>query len=238
MRTMVTGSKGSILVVDDEEKIVNFIRDALEDDGYTVLTASDGEQALTVARRKIPDLIILDIMMPKYDGYTVCRALREDLEAPILLLSAKQSDVDKVLGFSMGADDYVMKPFSIRELIARIEAHLRRERRGKHEQDLEVLSFGGLTVDMNGHEVRYLCELIPMTRKEFDIVELLALHPRQVFSRDQIYGRIWEMDARGFTETVTEHVKRVRKKLETADPETRYIATVWGVGYKWDPVKT
>jgi DNA-binding response OmpR family regulator len=229
-------AKGIILLVDDEERIVDLIRDALEDDGYSVLTATDGERALDVARKKAPDLVILDIMMPKYDGYTVCRVLREEMDTPILLLSAKQGEVDKVLGFSMGADDYVMKPFSIRELIARVEAHLRREKRSRQDQEeLAVLRFGGLEVDLHGHEVRFRGEVVPMTRKEFDIVELLALHPRQVFSREQIYSRVWELDARGFHETVTEHIKRVRKKLEALDPETRYISTVWGVGYKWDP---
>lgn len=228
--------KATILLVDDEEKIVAFIKDALEDEGYVVTTAANGEEALEVAHRKHPDLVILDIMMPKVDGYTVCRVLREEMDTPILLLSAKQSDVDKVLGFSMGADDYVMKPFSIKELIARVEAHLRRQRRSRPEREkLAILSFGGLTVDMDAHEVRYLGAPIPMTRKEFEIVELLALHPRQVFSREQLYGRIWDLEATGYTDTVTEHVKRVRKKLESADPGNTYIATVWGVGYKWDP---
>ncbi|BBL79452.1 DNA-binding response regulator [Rubrobacter xylanophilus] len=229
-------SGATILLVDDEDRIVDFIKDALEDEGYAVVTATDGERALEVARRKDPDLVILDIMMPKVDGYTVCRVLREDMDIPILLLSAKQSDVDKVLGFSMGADDYVMKPFSIKELLARVEAHLRRQRRSRPEREkLAVLSFGGLTVDLDAHEVRYLGAPIPMTRKEFEIVELLALHPRQVFSRERLYSRIWDLEATGYTDTVTEHVKRIRKKLEAADPNNTYISTVWGVGYKWDP---
>lgn len=233
------GSEATILLVDDEVRIVSFIQDALQDEGYTVLTARNGEKALEVAHRKAPDLVILDIMMPKVDGYTVCRILREDMDIPILLLSAKQSDVDKVLGFSMGADDYIMKPFSIKELIARVEAHLRRQRRSLPEREkLAILSFGGLTIDLNAREVRYLDTTIPMTRKEFEIVELLALHPRQVFARDRLYSRIWDLEAAGYTDTVTEHVKRVRKKLEAADSNNTYISTVWGVGYKWDPTIT
>jgi DNA-binding response OmpR family regulator len=228
--------RGRILLVDDEERIVDFVRDALEDDGFSVLTASDGEEAIDAARRGAPDLILLDIMMPKCDGYTVCRVLREETDAPILLLSAKQSETDRVLGFGMGADDYVMKPFSVRELVARIEAHLRRERRRNYgREDLALLRFGELVVDLGGREVRFRGAAARMTRKEFDVVELLALNPGQVFSKDRIYERVWNLDPRNSSGTVTEHVKRVRKKLEALDPATSYVSTVWSVGYKWDP---
>jgi DNA-binding response OmpR family regulator len=229
---------GAILVVDDEDEIVQFVQDALEDEGYTVFTASDGAQALHVAHEHSPDLIILDIMLPRRDGFAVCRELRVELDIPILFLSAKQSDADKIQGFSVGADDYVMKPFSMKELIARVEAHLRRQRRGQRCVDQERaathLSYGKLSVDFRAYEVRYAGEPLPLTRKEFEIVQLLVLHPRQVFSREIIYDRIWGMDSLGDAKTVTEHIKRIRRKLAQYDPRTEYIGTVWGVGYKWE----
>jgi DNA-binding response OmpR family regulator len=235
-------AKGVILVVDDEVEIVQFLRDALEDEGYTVCAAFDGTQALSVANQWNPDLAILDIMLPGDNGFAVCRALREKRDIPILFLSAKQSDADKIQGFSAGADDYVMKPFSIAELLARVEAHRRRHKRGQPSseqgQATTHLRFGRLQVDLRAYEMRYVGELIPLTRKEFEIVELLVLHPRQVFSREIIYDRIWEMDSLGNTETVTEHIKRIRRKLAQVDPQTEYIGTVWGVGYKWELSKS
>lgn len=230
--------KETILLVDDESEIVQFIQDALEDEGYGVLTAHDGIQALHIAQQQTPDLVILDIMMPRRDGFSVCIELREKLDIPILFLSAKQSEADKVQGFSVGADDYIMKPFSIKELVARVEAHLRRQRRivqqPASQRATVVLRCGNLSIDMSAYEIRYYDELVPMTRKEFEIVQLLVLHPRQIFSRETIYERIWSMDSLGSTETVTEHVKRIRKKLEQVNPATQYISTIWGVGYKWE----
>lgn len=230
--------RGGILVVDDENKIVQFVQDALEDEGYTVFTAFDGSKAVQVARQQRPELIILDIMLPRRDGFEVCRELREELDIPILFLSAKQNDADKIHGFSVGADDYVMKPFSIKELLARVEAHLRRERRGRRRIEQERaathLTYGKLSVDLSAYEVLYAGESIALTRKEFEIVQLLVLHPRQVFSREIIYDRIWGMDSLGDTGTVTEHIKRIRRKLAQFDPEIEYIGTVWGVGYKWE----
>jgi DNA-binding response OmpR family regulator len=230
--------RGTILVVDDEDEIVQFVQDALEDEGYTVFSAFDGAQALHIARQKSPELIILDIMLPRRDGFAVCRELREELDIPILFLSAKQGDADKIQGFSVGADDYVMKPFSIKELLARVDAHLRRQRRGQRRADQEsaatYLSYGQLNVDLRAYEVRYAGELLPLTRKEFEIVQLFVLHPRQVFSREVIYDRIWGMDSLGDTKTVTEHIKRIRRKLAQYDSQTEYIGTIWGVGYKWE----
>ena len=227
----------TILVVDDEDEIVQFVQDALEDEGYTVWTAFDGRTAVKEARLRNPDLVILDIMLPGCDGFAVCKELREDLDIPILFLSAKQSDADKVWGFSVGADDYVMKPFSIKELIARVKAHLRRQRRSqvrsRQPRQTAQLRYGALTVDLSAYEVRSADEALALTRKEFEIIQLLILHPHQVFSREVIYDRIWGMEALGNTETVTEHIKRIRRKLAQFDPRTEYINTVWGVGYKW-----
>lgn len=234
-----TQHKDTILLVDDEQEIVQFIRDALEDEGYVVLIAHDGTEALRVAQQHPPQLVILDIMMPSRDGFSVCIELREQLDIPILFLSAKQSEADKVQGFSVGADDYIMKPFSIKELVARVEAHLRRQRRSTRpvqQRTPVILKCGDLSIDMNAYEIRYRGEPIVMTRKEFEIVQLLVLHPRQIFSRETIYERIWGMDSLGSTETVTEHVKRIRRKLEMVDAATQYISTIWGVGYKWEPL--
>jgi DNA-binding response OmpR family regulator len=228
----------TILVVDDEDEIVQFVQDALEDEGYTVCTAFDGGTAVKEARERHPDLVILDIMLPGCDGFAVCKELRKDLDIPILFLSAKQSDADKVWGFRVGADDYVMKPFSIKELIARVEAHLRRGRRGlvrdRQPRQATQLRSGELTVDLGAYEVRYAGSALALTRKEFEIIQLLILHPRQVFSREVIYDRIWGMDSLGNTETVTEHIKRIRRKLAQYDVRTEYISTIWGVGYKWE----
>ena len=230
--------KGTILVVDNEDEIVQFVQDALEDEGYTVCTAFDGVQALEQARQHSPDLVILDIMLPGCDGFAICKELRQELDVPILFLSAKQSDTDKIQGFSVGGDDYVIKPFSIKELVARVEAHLRRHRRGQQQtsqpHNVMQLRCGELTIDLNTYEVRYANEMLPLARKEFEIIQLLALHPHQVFSREVIYDRIWGMDSLGNTETVTEHIKRIRRKLTQFDPQTEYIGTVWGVGYKWE----
>jgi len=230
-------ARGVILVVDDEKEIVQFVEDALTDEGYTVWVAFDGAQALHVAQTCHPDLAILDIMLPQGDGYGVCQALRAQWDIPILFLSARQEDADKILGFSVGADDYVSKPFSIKELLARVAAHLRRQRRGQpHSQASHAtfLRFGKLTIDLSAYAVCYAGAALPLTRKEFEIMQLLILHPHQVFSREIIYERIWGMDSLGNTETVTEHIKRIRRKLAQCDPQTEYIGTVWGVGYKWE----
>jgi DNA-binding response OmpR family regulator len=229
------GRAETILLADDEAEIVQFVRDALEDEGFKVLTALDGRQTLEIAHQYHPDLLILDIMMPYLDGFALCRTLREDLELPILLLSARQSDADKVQGLGLGADDYITKPFSIKELLARVEAHLRRARRGKLSRTPVVLTQGLLTINLSAHEVTYAGVPIAMTRKEFELLQFLMLHPHQVFSREMIYNHIWGMDALGSTETVMEHIKRIRRKLEAVDPDRQYIETVWGVGYKWEP---
>lgn len=226
-------------MVDDEDEIVQFVQDALEDEGYTVCVAFDGTQAVQVARESSPDLVILDIMLPIRDGFAVCKELRDKLDIPILFLSARQSDADKLRGFSAGADDYVMKPFSIKELLARVEAHLRRQYRGQSSSIQQAhhalcLNYGNLSINLNAYEVSYSGQLVPLTRKEFEIIQLLVLYPHQVFSREVIYDRVWGMDSLGNTETVTEHIKRIRRKLAQFDSRTEYIATVWGVGYKWE----
>ncbi|WP_052567858.1 response regulator transcription factor [Ktedonobacter racemifer] len=229
----------TILLVEDEKSILQFVRDALEDADYTVLSAEDGLNALKLAREKQIDLVLLDIGLPGLDGFSVCRVLREDLHIPILIVSARQSDADKVQGFGVGADDYIMKPFSIRELLARVQAHLRREQRYRQpKRRMALLKSGGLSIDMERHEVSSGTTSLALSRKEFEVLCLLARHAGQVFARDVIFDRVWQDDTESYLETVTEHIKRIRSKLARVDAHTEYIKTIWGVGYKWEPSVT
>lgn len=221
-----------VLIVDDEEGMVSFLKDALISEGYEVMVAHNGEQAIKSAMNH-PDLIILDIMMPDKNGYEVCQEIREEVSCPIIFLSALQSEFDKIKGLAIGGDDYLTKPFSIRELKVRVQAHLRRERRIASGKNRAFLRFGNLAIDLKGHEIYYDNQQIIFTRREFDIIELLVLHPGIVFSKEQIYEKIWGYDAMGDSAGVAEHIKKIRAKLGEADPEIEYISTVWGVGYKW-----
>lgn len=225
-----------ILVIDDEKELVQLLQDELTAHGHEVLTAYNGNDGITLAKRQ-PDLILLDIMMPGKNGFEVCRAIRDELVCPILFLSAKQSEADRVRGLSIGGDDYIVKPFGLRELLARIDANLRREKRAQYvnaENKRVRLCFGKLNLDLKERTVQIGEIAIDLTRREYDIVELLAMHSGQVFSREQIYEKIWGYDAEGDSSTVVEHVKKIRAKLSEADPNTEYIVTVWGIGYKWN----
>lgn len=227
-----------ILIVDDEEDLVNLLKDSLENRGHVVLTAHDGETGIKKAYEK-PDIIILDIMMPGMDGYEVCRRLRDAVLCPVIFLSARQSEADKLKGLALGGDDYLIKPFSLNELLARIEAHLRREKRAlfQNEQDKKVLiSFGRLSVDLRSRQVKVNEHDASLTKREFDILELLAMHPGQVFSKEQIYEKVWGYDAEGDSATVTEHVKKIRAKIAEFDPYTEYISTIWGIGYRFNKI--
>ncbi|MGF7399999.1 response regulator transcription factor [Thermoanaerobacterium thermosaccharolyticum] len=227
-----------ILIIDDEKEIADLLKDSLERKGNTVLTAYNGKEGIEKAK-EMPDLIVLDIMMPDIDGYEVCRKIRDTVICPIVFLSAKQSEMDRIKGFALGGDDYVVKPFSLKELLARIDAHLRREKRAillNEEGKRALLNFKNITIDLKSREVMVKGNPIGLTKKEFDVVELLSLHPGQVFSKEQIYEKVWGYDAEGDTTTVTEHIKNIRAKIENLDPDTEYIKTVWGIGYKWEKV--
>lgn len=227
---------GRILVIDDEIDLVLLLKEELEERGHEVLTAFDGVEGIEQAGRQ-PDLILLDVMMPRMDGYEVCKKIRDAVSCPIIFLSAKQSEMDRVKGFMLGGDDYVSKPFGLRELMARIEANLRREERAKQADSAKnraVIRFGDLTLDLHERGVRIKGQWIPLTKREYEIVELLALHPGQVFAREQIYEKIWGYDAEGDSSTIVEHVKKIRAKFAAAEPSAEYIVTVWGVGYKWN----
>lgn len=225
-----------VLIVDDEEAIVSMIKDALTGDGYDVISAANGEQAINQAKHR-PDLIILDVMMPGPDGFEVCQTIRNVVACPILFLSARQSEADRIKGLAIGGDDYITKPFSLKELKMRVAAHLRREKRATSLSNRTLLRFRDLAIDLKGHEIFYCDQPIVFTRREFEIIELLALHPGVIFSKDQIYEKVWGYDAEGDSASVAEHIKKIRFKLGESDPETNYISTVWGVGYKWERVK-
>ncbi len=224
-----------ILIIDDERDLVMLLKDELEARGHKVFTAYDGKKGIELAKEQ-PDLIILDIMMPRTDGFEVCRAIRDDVICPIIFLSAKQSETDKIKGLSMGGDDYIVKPFGLKELMARIEANLRREKRSQYinaQHKRTRLYFGNLSLDIKGRTVSIGGEDISLTRREYDIVELLALHAGQVFSREQIYEDIWGYDSEGDSSTVVEHIKKIRAKFAACESSADYITTVWGIGYKW-----
>jgi DNA-binding response OmpR family regulator len=221
--------KGQILIADDERDVVSFIQEYFDMEGYEVLAAYDGLQAIEQSKYR-PDLIILDIAMPKMDGLEVCKAIRQSLDCPILLLTAKVTEADKLVGFAAGADDYVIKPFSIAELEARVEAHLRRENR-KQNKSIRKL-FGRLSIDYSEHKVLYDQNEIKLAKKEYEIIELLTLNAGQIYSRNRIYEKIWGYDAAGDDTAVTEHIKRIRFKIADYTDEI-YLETVWGVGYRW-----
>lgn len=220
----------TLLVIDDEKSIVRIIRTYFEDNSYRVLSAGNAQEGERLLSQN-PDIILLDIMMPGMDGIAFCRTVRDRLLCPIVFLSAKTEETSKLLGLTAGGDDYITKPFSVRELYARVEAHLRRDARPKDPSRRIVL--GPLWIDCTARECGTEEGLVDFTKKEFDIIEFLALNRGQVFSQDRIYDKVWGYDADGdASSAVTEHVKRIRRKL--AERGIRdCIETVWGIGYKW-----
>lgn len=218
-----------LLIVDDEQGIVDMMRSYFERQ-YDVLTAYDGREALVKAALK-PDLILLDINMPGMDGLTVCQNIREYITCPILFLTARVESFDKIIGFQAGADDYIVKPFDLDELAARVAAHLRRERR--RQENGNVRFFGELAIDYSGRSVSVGGQDVSLSKKEFDIVELLSLNAGQVFDRERIYERVWGIDGDGNSDTVMEHIRKIRAKLAGCTMHS-YIETVWGCGYKWN----
>ena len=225
-----------ILIIDDETDLVMLLEDELRAKGHDVLTAYDGQTGIELSKKQ-PDLIILDIMMPGTDGFEVCRAIRDEVLCPIIFLSARQSETDKVRGLTLGGDDYVTKPCGLRELMARIDANLRREKRSQYinaEHKRSKLYFGTLCLYLKERAVKIEGSRIDLTRREYDIVELLALHAGQVFSREQIYEKVWGYDSEGDSATVVERIKNIRAKFAAVTPGREYISTVWGIGYKWN----
>lgn len=222
-----------ILIVDDEKNIVDILKFNLAREGFKTVQAYDGQQALDMAREEEPDLILLDIMLPKVDGFTVCRKLREKMNTPIIMLTAREEELDKVLGLELGADDYMTKPFSTRELMARVKANIRRT-----SMDAEtatdtsgVLEYGSLKIDINRYEVRRDDEVIELTLREFELLKFLAAQLGQVFSRENLLEKVWGYEYYGDVRTVDVTVRRLREKVERDPGNPEYIMTKRGVGY-------
>ncbi|NLG79279.1 MAG: response regulator transcription factor [Firmicutes bacterium] len=222
----------TILVVEDEESVRELVRVYLENEGFRVETASDGEEALNKVKANTPDLIILDIMLPKFDGWTVCREVKKTSNVPIIMLSARTEEFDRVLGLELGADDYIPKPFSPREMVARVRAVLRRTS-ASPEAAGRVITYRDLTIDREANRVTVKDKEVAMTPREFELLWFLACHPGRVFSREQLLEEVWGYEYLGDGRTVDTHIKRLREKLH-ADGEVTYIKTVWGRGYKFE----
>ncbi|MGN0291549.1 MAG: response regulator transcription factor [Lachnospiraceae bacterium] len=218
-----------ILVIDDEKDIRDMLKDCLEMEDYLVYTAADGTEAFEQLGHSI-DLILLDVNLPDMDGYSVCERIRDVVFCPILFLTARTEELDRINGLKAGGDDYILKPFSMDELLARIEAHLRREDRRREKSEVYVNS--EITVDFKGHKMLCKGVELSLTKTEFLIVELLLTHAGQVFEKEQIYEKVRGFDGEADANIVTEHIRRIRKKIKTVT-KTEYIQTVWGVGYKW-----
>lgn len=224
-------ASATILVVDDELDIALLMRDFLEADGYAVLTASDGGAALETLSSATVDCVLLDVMMPGQSGFDVLRAIRETLDTPVLFLSARQEDSDKIRGLGLGADDYIVKSATPGEVVARVRAVLRRYGR-RETRPAALLDFGRLVIDVRAHEAFVEGVPVPLTPREFELLQLLAEHPRQVFTRDRLYERLW--GDYGDRHTLTVHIGRLRDKIEADPTQPRYIVTVWGVGYRFE----
>jgi two-component system, OmpR family, response regulator ResD len=223
---------GRVLVVDDEAIVRDVLTRYLEREGFQVEAAADGEAALELAARSWPDIVVLDLMLPKVDGLEVFRRLRDLGDVPVVMLTAKGEEVDRLVGLELGADDYVSKPFSPREVVARIRAILRRgERNGNDGAPLVV---GRLEIDRDRREVRRDASPVHLTRKEYDLLELLASHPGRTFSRTDLLEKVWDFAWDGDSSTVTVHIRRLREKIEDDPSEPRHLVTVWGVGYRFE----
>lgn len=223
--------KEKILVVDDERNIVELLKFNLEKEGYDVVVAYDGIEAVKLARDERPDLIILDIMLPGQGGLEVCRQIRKEMKTPILMATAKGEEIDKILGLELGADDYVTKPFSPRELIARVKAILRRTSMRPEEQD--EISIKDITMNLIKHEVHVKGQRVDLKPKEFELLKLLATNKGKVFTRDFLLEQLWGYDYLGDTRTVDVHVRRIRQKIEEDASMPKYLKTVHGIGYKF-----
>ena len=221
-----------MLVVDDELMVREVLARYLEKDGFEVETAADGEAALAAYEASPPDLVLLDLMLPRVDGLEVLRRMRERRTTAVIMLTAKGEETDRVVGLELGADDYVTKPFSPRDVVARVRAVLRR---ATTVEIHEVLTFGELEVDGRRREVRLGGRQVKLTRKEFDLLLLLASNPGRAFSRSELLDEVWDFAWEGDTATVTVHVRRVREKIETDPSDPKRLVTVWGVGYRFEP---
>ena len=221
-----------VLVVDDEKLIVKGIRFSLEQDGYEVDCAYDGDEAIERAKEREYDVVLLDVMLPGHDGFEVCQTIREFSEMPIIMLTAKGDDMDKILGLEYGADDYISKPFGIRELMARIKAVLRRYEVTSSSGHDTIISVGDLSMNVECHEVKVGDRIVDLTLREFELLKYLVENRGHVFTRDQLLNNVWGIDYAGETRTVDVHIRHLRQKLSDGDNEEKYIETIRGKGYK------
>ena len=233
MRDDVAMAKRRVLVVDDESMVREVLQRYLELEGFDVTTAEDGEAALASFARDRPQLVLLDLMLPRIDGLEVFRRMRADAPTPVIMLTARGEETDRVVGLELGADDYVTKPFSPREVIARVRAVLRRTEQGTAQD--EVLRFGDLQIDRGRREARVGDRDVRLTRKEFDLLEHLASAPGMTFSRSALLEAVWDFAWDGDTATVTVHIRRLREKIEADPSAPLHLVTVWGVGYRFEP---
>ena len=224
-----------ILIVEDEEAIADLEKDYLELSGFAVEVANDGDTGLNKAMAEDYDLLILDLMLPGVDGFEICRKVRDEKNTPIIMVSAKKDDIDKIRGLGLGADDYMTKPFSPSELVARVKAHLARYERliGSAVEENKVIEIRGLKIDTTARRVWVNGEERAFTTKEFDLLTFLASHPNHVYTKDELFSEIWDMESIGDIATVTVHIKKIREKIEYDTSNPQYIETIWGVGYRF-----
>ncbi|GCA67468.1 DNA-binding response regulator [Mediterraneibacter butyricigenes] len=224
-----------VLIVEDEEAIADLEKDYLELSGFEVEIAHDGTTGLERALNEEFDLVILDLMLPGVDGFEICRQIRDRKNTPIIMVSAKKDDIDKIRGLGLGADDYMTKPFSPSELVARVKAHMARYERliGSNVEENEVIEIRGLKIDTTARRVWVNGEERSFTTKEFDLLTFLASHPNHVYSKDELFSEIWDMESIGDIATVTVHIKKIREKIEYDTSKPQYIETIWGVGYRF-----
>lgn len=224
-----------ILIVEDETAIAELEKDYLELSGFDVVIENGGDTGLTRALREEYDLIILDLMLPGVDGFEICRQIREIKNVPIIMVSAKKDDIDKIRGLGLGADDYMTKPFSPSELVARVKAHMARYERliGSNVKENEVIEIRGIRIDKTARRVYINGEEKTFTTKEFDLLTFLAENPNHVFTKEELFQKIWDMESIGDIATVTVHIKKIREKIEVNTSKPQYIETIWGVGYRF-----
>ena len=224
-----------ILIVEDESAIADLERDYLELSGFEVEVANDGQTGLEKSLSEEYDLIILDLMLPEVDGFEICRQVRAKKNTPIIMVSAKKDDIDKIRGLGLGADDYMTKPFSPSELVARVKAHMARYERlvGSAVEENKVIEIRGIKIDTTARRVWINGEEKTFTTKEFDLLTFLASHPNHVYTKDELFSEIWDMESIGDIATVTVHIKKIREKIEFDTSKPQYIETIWGVGYRF-----
>jgi len=224
-----------ILIVEDEHEIAELEKDYLELSGFEVDVANDGQIGLDKALSEEYDLIILDLMLPNVDGFEICRQVREEKNTPIIMVSAKKDDIDKIRGLGLGADDYMTKPFSPSELVARVKAHMARYERlvGSAVEENKIIEIRGIKIDTTARRVWINGEEKSFTTKEFDLLTFLAAHPNHVYTKDELFSEIWDMESIGDIATVTVHIKKIREKIEFDTSNPQYIETIWGVGYRF-----